>query len=279
MSNEGSADTQIASFIEHLRFVHFTLLATCLAAMIAITSTTTSYLERSDKETKQLLEVAEKWQRSLWFGDFAARESQKSFADTSKNEGSVVIFKTHPYRFSLYHGIVFATENRREVLSPPTEFNTISQSKEAWDYLNRYRFKVTEAIDDSVPTGWHVGEDGNSSDLKVETVGPISSLPKDKRHEDLGSMTFMLRADLLDRLSMDRPPNGPGYTEANSRVSRDNSQCYKYVGVGSKTYAREHYIIPVKCRFEPINLQAVFFDRAFSATARSRRFFTFICQC
>src|ERR1700738_3843373 len=64
--SDSPAEARAASFVGPPKLIHLTLLAICLAAIIAVTSVTASYLDRSADETKQLLALRTQWQNGEW---------------------------------------------------------------------------------------------------------------------------------------------------------------------------------------------------------------------
>src|SRR5580658_10155890 len=69
---ESRSDT--SRFVEHLRLVHFTLIATCLITMIAITSQERSSAARAYEQTNQLLQMNDRWHGGQWVRDLIQQE-------------------------------------------------------------------------------------------------------------------------------------------------------------------------------------------------------------
>src|SRR6266436_2078576 len=77
MSEDGASSATSAdnsSFVEHLRLVHFTLIAACLIISIAITSQPPSSAARAYEQTNQLLRIRDIWQSGEWLRNFVAQQ-------------------------------------------------------------------------------------------------------------------------------------------------------------------------------------------------------------
>jgi hypothetical protein len=62
-----------SSFVEHLRLVHFTLIAACLILCIAVTSQTRSSATRAYEQTIQLQRIQNIWAGGAWLDDFVVK--------------------------------------------------------------------------------------------------------------------------------------------------------------------------------------------------------------
>jgi hypothetical protein len=67
-------EVDTSSFVDHLRLVHFTLIAACLITIIAITSQESSSAGRAYDQTNELLRMNDVWHNGQWIENFVARE-------------------------------------------------------------------------------------------------------------------------------------------------------------------------------------------------------------
>lgn len=58
-----------STFVEHLRLVHFTLVLTCLVALIAASSQAPTSAARAYEEVNQLIILKDRWQGGRWLYD------------------------------------------------------------------------------------------------------------------------------------------------------------------------------------------------------------------
>jgi len=72
-SESGSTPADNSGFVEHLRIVHFTLIAACLILCIAVTSQTRSSSRRAYEQTIQLQRIQALWHNGQWLDDFVAQ--------------------------------------------------------------------------------------------------------------------------------------------------------------------------------------------------------------
>jgi hypothetical protein len=267
--SDSPAEARAASFVEHLRLVHLTLLAACLAAMIAVTSVGPSYLDRSAEEVKQLLDIKNQWQNGDWL--------RKAFADTKSqvlSVGGVAAF-TQPfldykstsrnYLFALpgpghvrfgarlpdggeRDWLVFATtagNDARALSDEGLKFETVGDAEMIWNELDRYRYAVL--LKDH-GDGWRWDETGSSDQLTFSSEMTEDAVLKAGRR--FGSLNFYLRADLLAHL---RTPEevSQNSTAAAQAIERDDSRCYLY----GADLLRSRYVLRGVCASVPIDLQ------------------------
>src|ERR1700730_5605170 len=79
-SESASTPAENSGFVEHLRIVHFTLIAACLILCIAVTSQTRSSATRAYEQTIQLQRIQTLWHNGQWL-DRVVSQQQAITAD------------------------------------------------------------------------------------------------------------------------------------------------------------------------------------------------------
>lgn len=75
-----------SSFVEHLRFVHFALVAACMVFCIAVTSQTLSNAARAYEQTNQLLRLNDLWNHGEWLRNFISKQHEATTRAMSLSE-------------------------------------------------------------------------------------------------------------------------------------------------------------------------------------------------
>jgi hypothetical protein len=269
------AETQVgsrnANFVEHLRLIHFTMLAVCLAALVAITSTAPSYLERSAEETNQLLALGGQWQTGEWLQKVIADKKSAlspspasatkmlSYRFGSERKLFVVPQPGHDRGSPLPDGgarswFVLATklgDDGHALTVNKMRFETVADAQATWNMLDRFRYAVTFT---NARDGWYVDGAGKSADLKFEAATENASRGESSANAVV-VLNLYLRADLLDHFASPQEASQSSNT-ALLNVRRDSSSCYLYAANLQPPAGR--YILRADCASEPINLQLLF---------------------
>lgn len=265
--SETPAEARAESFVEHLRLIHLSLLAVCLAIIIAVTSTVPSRLDRSSEETKQLLDLRTQWQAGDWLNktlvDIKTKVRREDDAAISTNKvtgyrskaGDVFFSPPQPGRNRMggrsddggsLDWLVLATSSDAEARALPKKdmkWETVGDAEQVWDTLDRHRYAV---FLHDYGDGWSINEStGASDELKPHMVPNRSDA--DQIH-----VRFYLRTDLLAHLASPREASRSSMT-ASQNIGRDYSKCYLY-GVSARGPA-VRYIFRADCASEPIDLQ------------------------
>jgi len=269
--SDSPAEARAASFAEHLRLIHLTLLAVCLAAMIAVTSTTPSYLDRSAEETKQLLDLKSQWQNGDWLEKYIGdRRSQiQSLIPTTpkkylsyRSKSRVDLFLApqpgqNRSAIRLSDGgstdwLVLATAAGTEAHGLPKEelkFETIGDAQMVWNTLDRYRYVF---ILKNHGNGWITNGVGSLDDLTFISETPQEGTPDT---DQIHLLRFYLRADLLAHLTSPKEASRDS-AAVSQAITGDNSRCYLYGATARPPAAR--YVLRAECTSEPIDLQLGF---------------------
>jgi hypothetical protein len=265
----GSRD---ASFVEHLRLIHFTMLAVCLAALVAITSTAPSYLERSAEETNQLRALGRQWQAGEWLQKVIA--DKKSALSPSPAPATKIL----SYRFGSERKLFVVPQPGHDRQGSPLRdggarswfvlatkldddghaltvnkmsFETVADAQATWNMLDRFRYAVTFT---NARDGWYVDGAGKSADLKFEAATENASIGESSANAVV-VLNLYVRADLLDHFASPQEASQSSNT-ALLNVRRDTSSCYLYAATLQPPAGR--YILRADCASEPINLQLLF---------------------
>jgi hypothetical protein len=263
MSDAPERANENTNFVEHLRLIHFTLLAACLAALIAITSTAPSYLARSAEETRRLRMLSEKWQGGDWLQkvivDKKSEMTQSAAAVLPKDAlrykdpSAFTILIRFPVpgdqpgaaRFSdggSQSWLLLATglgNNGHALTSHEMSFKTVADAQAVWNTHDRYRYIATLS---KVGEGWYITAGGVSTDLKFDTpnkTGPLQHL------------YLFLRDDIRDHLASRRSEMS---NAALRNINNDSSNCYLYASDKQQGL----YVLRAECASQIIDLQAFF---------------------
>jgi hypothetical protein len=71
--NLTSTDPGLSKFVDHLRVVHFTIMATCVITIVALSSEAPSTAGRAYDQTNLLLRVKDRWQNGEWLRTVVAQ--------------------------------------------------------------------------------------------------------------------------------------------------------------------------------------------------------------
>lgn len=283
MAREREAEAGNASFVEHLRLIHFTLMGACFVAMVAITSATPSSINLAHEETNQLLALKQHWQDGAWREQVIAEKvsTRAPTADWSRhpldapaaqrriellyalNELDRVGFvpPLPRERFTWLpeprHGrtkkwFLLATKlgsDGTAITSDHNKFETIADARTVWNTLNRYPYLV---VLKAPLDGWYFDKNAASFDLQLKLSGsePLMAIePPLVVHE----LYLYLRGDLLKYLSAVSEPEDKTSKAAALKISRDNSSCYLI----ADDVIPELYILRANCESEPLYLQAL----------------------
>ena len=81
MTGDPTASTDVtdnSGFVDHLRLVHFTLLAACLIMWIAVSYQPPSSAARAYEQTNQLLHLKDTWDGGRWLRNFLSEQRAKT---------------------------------------------------------------------------------------------------------------------------------------------------------------------------------------------------------
>src|SRR5713226_671733 len=175
-SSSKRVDRDTSSFVEHLRLVHFTLVATCLVALVAITSQTPSSAARAYDQVNQLIILSDRWRNGDWLLEEIRKNrpplNQIEFASNSPKAQTFVYGPPPPANGTLSHywfvlanadGLGATALNRVE----PKRFGNLSDTKTAWEMLSSYRYGISLT---GVENGWAITLDGKSSEQTPPAV-------------------------------------------------------------------------------------------------------------
>jgi len=228
-----SAQPDTSSFVEHLRLVHFTLIAACLISLIAITSQETSSAARAYEQTSDLVKANSRWHFGQWAAALIKQRRPAIFqskgvvgreqvtvdvVDPPKSGGVADLLSRERLAANLTTGwrltdigsasmgrsiagdfrIADNDDNSKRERSP--DFNNLDGATKIWDRL--YRFQYVVFVKD-VKAGWYVPRPWAHDDvLKVTANDKPADLTQDRRTEvTLGNPGLLLRQDLLDLLT------------------------------------------------------------------------------
>lgn len=234
---EGHSHNDNASFVEHLRLIHFTLLAGCFVALVAITSAAPSAAGLAYEELKQLLNFKQVWHDGQWLTKVLEQRAGPIVGSANSLGPSTTIYYTGgsstrdgfdpPWRGVIFSTaepqppggtrsrLIFATKSGDEfvaVRKVDEKLQTVDDAKRIWNALRGYTHLV---LYKSAKDGWAFDQDGKVSELKFESEGHQTERGK--------LLHFFLRGDALKNLSAD---SHPWYKAAYPKIKNDNSRCY-----------------------------------------------------
>ena len=266
MTDTAADNADSSSFVEHLRLVHFTLMATCLVAIAAITSRSQSSAERAYEETIQLIDVSQQWDRGRWLKKVI--ENKKETLPVSLDEGlpqeptlyirgdsasSVLSFSVpRPGRpglnqnrtfgsgvqFGVFDWLILATRTGQDstalFIDELHDIKTLQDAISVWNTLNSYGY-VARLI--GTRDGWYINQDGEPSDLKKKSVDAEKAQKKVGNNglqldsipqvDQSRGLRLYLRSDLLKQLLLwGDSPDSRKYEAGQRIITRDPARCF-----------------------------------------------------
>ena len=247
-----------SSFVEHLRLVHFTLIAACLILCIAVTSQRPSSATRAYEQATQLRRIQTIWHQGDWLVDFVAQRQAK-ITKGMHLPPYVELELADPHA-----AVDNFDQGSRQVIASPNWpnwwlfINTLSSSTFTdygahlndnladiiwiWDRLNE---SETLLIPTAVHGGWAIGSD-NIAEIK-DGMTPIESASSGANTLEISTRPGIILKYKNARLN---PLSQKIY---NLVSTNKNIQCY--------LLPQDLYIVVrAECVSEPVSLQASLTD-------------------
>jgi hypothetical protein len=280
-----------SKFVEHLRLIHFTLLASCLVGVIAITSTSPSFADRAYNQTNQLLAIAQYWQRGKWLEDLLAKEHSKieairtnipnilryrskeshstNFSFLYPHPGAEVPHVASPigvasneplfatYRKSTHDWLTLATKLGDDGRIATTDFSegfsTLGAGQKTWDALDRFSQLVSL---NGVRGGWYIDAKGKAVEIEPVPDAEQAALVPHSGLPDSG-LRLYLRTDLIEEFSATTNKDLPAAHSLLAIIEKSRDSCYLSAGrVDERGVGL--FVLEGSCSAQPAFLQSLF---------------------
>jgi hypothetical protein len=224
-----------SSFVEHLRLVHFTLIAACLILSIAVTSQQPSLATRAYEQAIQLRRIQDVWQNGKWLREFMDQQQARIIERqhlTNWQAFTLKLSEPPKYPFSFFYkpakdifednhqlfllrptwvlsnktivagGTSWLAASHPELYPHELDINTLADMVRIWDKLYEFGNIVTLT---ALHGGWVVDHRQGSSPARLtklaDNATPYASEQIREFSRDL-SPGIILRNDLLDSLAL-----------------------------------------------------------------------------